>query len=116
MIVLQLLALAFGVVCAWRLTRGITVPLNQAVGAVRRVAAGDLAIEAALHANDETGQLLSVLSEMSTALQHMVGSVRASTETITVASGEIAAGNADLSSRTESQAVAWKKPPVRWKN
>jgi methyl-accepting chemotaxis protein len=104
MIVLQLLALVFGVVCAWRLTRGITVPLNKAVGVVRRVAAGDLAIEAGSHASDETGQLLSVLAEMSTALQHMVGSVRASTETITVASGEIAAGNADLSARTESQA------------
>ncbi|MEO8171242.1 MAG: methyl-accepting chemotaxis protein, partial [Oxalobacteraceae bacterium] len=106
MIVLQLLALGFGVLCAWRLTRGITLPLNRAVAAVRRVAAGDLAIEAGTHAVDETGQLLSVLTEMSNALQHMVGSVRASTETITVASGEIAAGNADLSARTESQAAS----------
>ena len=106
MIVLQLLALAFGVLCAWRLTRGITLPLNQAVAAVRRVAAGDLAIEAGTHASDETGQLLAVLAEMSSALQRMVGGVRASTETITAAAHDMAAGNADLSARTESQAAS----------
>src|SRR3546814_19716774 len=41
---------------------------------------------------------------MNESLAGTVSSVRRGTETITVASGEIASGNADLSNRTESQA------------
>ena len=41
---------------------------------------------------------------MNAALARTVGAVRSSTDTISTASGENASGNADLSSRTESQA------------
>jgi methyl-accepting chemotaxis protein-1 (serine sensor receptor) len=82
----------------------IARPLNKAVQIARSVAAGDLTQQIHVDSNNETGQLLQALKDMNESLANTVSSVRRGTETITVASGEIASGNADLSSRTESQA------------
>ncbi|WP_296000255.1 methyl-accepting chemotaxis protein [Rugamonas sp.] len=98
------MTLALGV--AWRLSRSITQPLHRALDLARRVSAGDLSENVASPGKDETGQLLAALHDMTDSLIRTVGAVRGSTAIITVASREIAAGNADLSSRTESQASA----------
>ena len=98
------LALLAAVVVAWRITRSITRPLNQAVEVARTVAAGDLSSDIEVTSTDETGQLLSALKEMNGNLRDIVGQVRTGTETIATASDEIASGNLDLSARTEQQA------------
>ncbi|MYM88846.1 HAMP domain-containing protein [Rugamonas sp. FT82W] len=103
---LALLVLAFGVVSSWLLTTGITVPLRQAVTAARRVAGGDLTGHIDDSARDETGQLLTALKEMNASLLGIVTEVRSGTDHITTSSSEIAAGNQDLSRRTEQQAGA----------
>jgi methyl-accepting chemotaxis protein-1 (serine sensor receptor) len=95
-----LLAVVIGV---W-LVRSITRPLNEAVRVAQAVASGDLNQTIDLCADDETGQLMRALQAMNTSLADVVGQVRTGTETIAVASREIASGNADLSSRTEAQA------------
>jgi methyl-accepting chemotaxis protein len=95
---------AFGAVCAWLLTTGITRPLKNAVTAARRVADGDLSHDIDATSGDETGELLGALRDMNVSLVRMVSAVRTGTHTIATASGEIAAGNVDLSSRTEQQA------------
>ena len=95
-----LLAIGF----AYWVTRSITVPLNRAVGIARTVAAGDLSSHIEVTATDETGLLIAALKEMNNSLVDIVGQVRAGTETIGTASTQIAAGNLDLSSRTEQQA------------
>ncbi|OEZ60447.1 methyl-accepting chemotaxis protein [Duganella sp. HH105] len=104
--VLALLVLAFGAVSSWLLTTGITGPLQQAVTAARRVAGGDLTGHIDDSARDETGQLLSALKEMNASLLGIVTEVRSGTDHITTSSSEIAAGNQDLSRRTEQQAGA----------
>ncbi|HEY0588851.1 MAG TPA: methyl-accepting chemotaxis protein [Pseudoduganella sp.] len=104
--VLAGLAVAFGAVCAFMLTKGITMPLSRAVEAARRVAAGDLTGDIRVHGNDETGQLLGALRDMNQALLNIVSEVRNGTHSITIASSEIAAGNQDLSARTEQQAAS----------
>ncbi|MYN18546.1 HAMP domain-containing protein [Rugamonas sp. FT107W] len=104
--VLALLVLAFGAVSSWLLTTGITGPLQQAVTAARRVAGGDLTGHIDDSARDETGQLLTALKEMNASLLGIVTEVRSGTDHITTSSSEIAAGNQDLSRRTEQQAGA----------
>ncbi|MHA0111412.1 HAMP domain-containing protein, partial [Klebsiella pneumoniae] len=84
----------------WLLTRSITRPLNQAVSIAETVAAGDLTSRIEANSRDETGQLLAALKSMNGNLQDIVGRVRSGTETINVASREIATGNLDLSART----------------
>jgi methyl-accepting chemotaxis protein len=99
-----LFAVVIGGLLSWMLTRSITAPLQDAVVVARKVAAGELDVKVKIDGKDEVSQLLLALRDMSGSLLKIVGDVRTSTETITVASQEIASGNADLSSRTEAQA------------
>ena len=91
---------AFGVF----LTRSITRPLSSAVALAQQVASGDLTAEINVTSRDEVGDLLSALKVMNQSLLKTVTEVRSGTEAISTASREIAAGNLDLSSRTEEQA------------
>ncbi|MFJ3044577.1 methyl-accepting chemotaxis protein [Herbaspirillum chlorophenolicum] len=101
---LAALAILFAVAVAYRLTRSITRPLNHAVQLARTVADGDLTSHIEATSRDETGQLLQALHTMNGNLQKIVAQARQATDTIHTASGEIATGNLDLSSRTEEQA------------
>ena len=102
--VILLSALALGALFAWTITRSITQPLKEALSLAETVAEGDLRSHVAVIGNDEVASLFQALKNMNDNLAATVGQVRTGTETITVASQEIASGNADLSSRTESQA------------
>ncbi len=98
------IAAAIGVFLAWTITKSITLPLHAALEVAETVASGDLSSQVTVTGEDEISLLLNALKEMNENLGKTVGQVRIGTETITVASKEIASGNADLSSRTESQA------------
>ena len=104
LIVLGVLGVAAGTLCAWWLTRGITRPLAQAVQVARAVAANDLTSRVQVDSHDETGQLLQALQEMNASLSQVVARVRSGTDGIATASSQLDAGNQDLSSRTEEQA------------
>ncbi|MEO8169789.1 MAG: methyl-accepting chemotaxis protein [Oxalobacteraceae bacterium] len=104
MSILGVLAMALGALLAWWVARSITRPINEAVKVAQTVAAGDLTSRIEVHSKDETGQLLRALKDMNSSLQNIVGQVRIGTDTIATASSQIAAGNLDLSSRTEQQA------------
>ena len=103
-----LAGLVFGLVMAavvgWMLVRAIVRPIERAVQIAGAVAAGDLTQKIEVGSRDETGRLLQALKDMNAALVDIVSRVRGGTDTIATASGEIAAGNLDLSSRTEQQA------------
>ncbi|WP_017452882.1 methyl-accepting chemotaxis protein [Herbaspirillum rubrisubalbicans] len=106
MVVLSGAAILLSVACAILITRSITRPLNEAVGVATAVASGDLTVQIAATSKDETGALLSSLRTMNDNLHRIVTEVRQGTDTIATASGQIATGNLDLSSRTEQQAGA----------
>jgi methyl-accepting chemotaxis protein len=89
---------------AWWLTRSITRPIHEAVKIAETVAAGDLTSRIEVPYRDETGKLLSALRSMNESLVKVVGTVRASSDSIATGSNQISTGNLDLSQRTEEQA------------
>jgi methyl-accepting chemotaxis protein len=95
---LLLLAIILG---AYYLIGSIQRPLEQANGLAERIAGGDLSMQESVTRGDEFGDLLRSLYTMSNALGRMVHQVRQSTDSIAIASAEIATGNHDLSARTE---------------
>ena len=91
-----------GLVLSGRMTR----PMAQAVRAADRLAQGDLSAEIRPAGNDEIVQLLEAMKRMQGSFATIVRTVKANAESVSVASAQIAQGNNDLSSRTESQASA----------
>jgi methyl-accepting chemotaxis protein-1 (serine sensor receptor) len=90
--------------CGLLLMRMILRPLAHAVGVTERVAAGDLTVQVAVASHDETGRLLQGMRTMRERLAEAVALIRQSAQNVGTGSGEIAAGHANLSSRTEEQA------------
>jgi methyl-accepting chemotaxis protein len=88
------------------LVRAITKPLDEAVRTADLIAGGKLGNDIVVQSQDEFGRLLDALKKMDTQLSHTVHAIKSSTESVTVASQEIASGNTDLSARTEEQAAS----------
>ena len=93
-------------VASFLLSRHIIGPLKQAVEVAGRVARGDLTNRITVNRVDEIGALLNALDVMQRNLANIVARVRQDSENVSHASAEIAAGNHDLSARTEIQASA----------
>jgi methyl-accepting chemotaxis protein len=104
MLAVGLLTLAGAGALAWWISASITRPVRRALEVANAVAAGDLTTRVEETSRDEMGQLLQALKTMNENLVKTVTTVRIGTEAIGTASGEVAAGNQDLSSRTEQQA------------
>ena len=103
-IVLSLVVLGLSTAIAYAITRSIVNPLNKAAKHADRVAAGDLSGHIDIDSEDEIGRLLYALKNMNSGLAGLVGHVRASADSIAVATKEIAMGNGELSQRTTEQA------------
>src|SRR5471032_857271 len=88
------------------LLRTILAPLRQAQACFGAIAGGDLRSRIAIARDDEMGALLTGLHTMQHKLADVVGGVRDGAGAIAGASAQIAAGNLDLSRRTESQAAS----------
>ncbi|EGI78229.1 methyl-accepting chemotaxis protein, partial [Hylemonella gracilis] len=115
-------AILAGIVLAILATRSIVRPVRRAYEVTQRIAEGDLRLDdrqrAALlkgadghlanqaPSADEVTHLLRALLRMQQNLSSIVGRVRLGSESVSVASVEIAQGNQDLSARTENQAAA----------
>jgi aerotaxis receptor len=97
-------AAALGLAVAIWLQHTTVTPLNEAVAAANRMAAGDLHQALSATRADEVGNINRGLSQLNVNLQAIVGDVRQQVEGIDVASREISAGSLDLSGRTETQA------------
>ena len=93
-------------VLATLVIRSIILPLRSATAVAQRVAKGDLTAEVPKGGADEIGRLLNALGAMSQSLNEIVSQVRSGADAVAAASGQIAVGNTDLSSRTEEQATS----------
>ena len=99
---LALLLLVAG--CAFAITRAITRPLSHAVQVAGRIASGRLDNAIDPHGRDEVAMLLRALHDMQAQLVDIVTRIQDTGYSIREASVQAAAGNTDLSSRTEEQA------------
>ena len=106
LIAISLIALALAVGACVIITRSVTGPLRFAIDVARTVSQGDLRTRITVDGHDETSKLLSALREMNERLTAIVGRVRDSSTSIGGAARQIAAGNMDLSQRTEQQAAS----------
>jgi methyl-accepting chemotaxis protein len=97
-------AVLMGLLSAWWISRSITQPLKMAVRVAQTVAKGDLSAQIEVQTHDECGQLLQALKDMNGSLAHLVTRVLTGADAMATATSQIAAGNLDLSSRTEEQA------------
>ncbi len=101
--------LAMAAACAavgmsWLVQRKVVAELHRAVEVTDAVASGRLDVDARTERSDEVGDLMRALAKMVRQLNASLGSVLQSSESIRIASTEIATGNLDLSTRTEQTA------------
>lgn len=101
-----LLMLFLGALSAVYITRSITTPLRHAARIADTIAGGDLNVAIDTGGSDEAGQLMRALKLMQQNLFAAIAQITEGSEHVLVASREIAAGNLDLSERTEQQASA----------
>ena len=104
LLLLGVLVVLIGASFAFLISRSITRPLRDAVAVAETVARGDLTTRFDAAPRDEIGDLMRALHGMNESLFKIVSEVQQGTRSIALASSEIAAGNLDLSARTEQQA------------
>ena len=105
LIIVTVLALAFGLLAAWIITRQIVVPLQQTLVAVERVASGDLSHNLEVARSDELGQLQSTLQRMVVSLRELIGGISDGVTQIASAAEELSAVTEQTSAGVNSQKV-----------
>lgn len=90
--------------CAFGLHRAISVPLSRMLGHFGDISHGNLTEHITVSSQDEMGALTQGLLDMQGGLIRTIQTMRGGSESIATATKQIAAGNMDLSQRTEEQA------------
>ncbi len=99
-----LAALAVAAGAAFYIGSAAVAPLGEMVRSANRMAAGDLTQSLQVTHSDLMGDLQKALSQLNVNLLSIVRDAREESEKMRIATQEIARGNRDLSSRTETQA------------
>lgn len=86
--------------------KNIQHAISQCREAAGKIAGGDLSAQVAVDRRDDIGQLLQAMNGVGVGLAGVVLQVRQASDSIHIASGQIAAGTSDLSSRTQGQAAS----------
>ncbi|SDN56032.1 methyl-accepting chemotaxis protein [Pseudomonas arsenicoxydans] len=99
------LALAFGLLAAWAITRQIVIPLNQTLKVAERVAAGDLTHNLVSERRDELGQLQRAMQSMTLGLRELIGGISNGVTQIASAAEQLSAVTEQTSAGVNSQKV-----------
>ena len=99
-------ALVGAVVGRWVVGQLTLAPVAQMVSTANLMAAGDLTQRIDASGDDVLGRMARALSQLNVNLRSIVRDARNEVDHMRDATHEIAAGNQDLSSRTESQAAS----------
>jgi len=104
--VVAAIGIVLAVLLAWGITLSITRPLNETLRVAELIAKGDLTSTLTSTRQDEPGLLMQAVATMNENLKSIIYDVREGVESVARSASEIAAGNMDLSSRTEQQSAA----------
>ena len=99
------LALIFGLVAAWAITRQIIIPLNQTLQVAERVASGDLSHNLNSARQDELGQLQRAMQSMSVGLRELIGGISDGVTQIARAAEQLSAVTEQTSAGVNSQKI-----------
>jgi methyl-accepting chemotaxis protein len=99
------LALVFGLLAAWAITRQIVIPLNQTLKVAERIAAGDLTQNLDSQRRDELGQLQRAIQSMTKGLRELIGGISDGVTQIASAAEELSAVTEQTSAGVNSQKV-----------
>ncbi|MDA8327920.1 MAG: methyl-accepting chemotaxis protein [Betaproteobacteria bacterium] len=95
-----LLSVLFGVT----FYHGIVTPLERVRHDIDRMSAGDLSGKIVSDSDNELGNVMQALRILQINVKLLVGQIKEAADIVNTGAREIAAGNSDLSGRTESQA------------
>ena len=105
LLVATALALAFGLIAAWAITRQIIIPLTQTLKVAERVAAGDLTHNLVSLRRDELGQLQRSMQSMTQGLRELIGGISDGVTQIASAAEELSAVTEQTSAGVNNQKV-----------
>ncbi|BAQ72103.1 methyl-accepting chemotaxis protein [Pseudomonas sp. Os17] len=105
LLIATLLALVFGMVAAWAITRQIIQPLQQTLKAAERVASGDLSQDLTVDRRDELGQLQRAMQRMTLGLRELIGGISDGVTQIASAAEQLSAVTEQTSAGVNSQKV-----------
>ncbi|AEA66536.1 methyl-accepting chemotaxis protein [Pseudomonas brassicacearum] len=105
LIIVTILALAFGLLAAWIITRQIVGPLQQTLVALERVASGDLSHNLVVTRRDDMGQLQGSLQRMVISLRQLIGGISDGVTQIASAAEQLSAVTEQTSAGVNSQKV-----------
>lgn len=101
-----LFALALTATLGWMLVKSIVGGMQVASSVANAIGRGELGTDIPITDENEIGALLQSLQRMDAKLQEIVGGVRAASDAVGGAAGQLSKGNDDLSQRTQEQAAA----------
>ncbi|WP_339435782.1 methyl-accepting chemotaxis protein [Pseudomonas sp. EL_65y_Pfl1_R32] len=99
------LALIFGLVAAWAITRQIILPLNETLQVAERVALGDLSHNLTSLRQDELGQLQRAMQSMTVGLRELIGGISDGVTQIASAAEQLSAVTEQTSAGVNSQKI-----------
>lgn len=95
-----------GLLFSWLITRGVIPPLQQLVGASKRISEGDLrGSDVPVTSADEIGRMTHTFNRMLTNLKELNGQIRSVATNINSASAEILASTQQQAASTKEQAA-----------
>ncbi len=106
MLVLVMLTLGASLAVSFLVAASTVAGLNEAVGAVQRLAEGDYTSRIEVDGRDELARMMQALQQMQEKVASVLSGVKESATTVAAAAREINAGTIDLSQRTEEQAAS----------
>lgn len=106
---IAVIGIAAAAMLALLVWRSLGRQLKAAISIANTLADGDLTIDLGPQPRDEVGDLVRAMDRMAERIRVALNTVRSTSDSIFAASGEIAAGNMDLSVRTELQATSLQK-------